>query len=189
MSNEKKAMKERMLINSAMSSIKRQIANLDKFRDKYIQHAKVARQQGIASQYNLAKSAITMATSQKNLLSQMLLNIELSAQIKDVSSMTKTFADGMQVLSGSITETAAGMNFEKTTELMNKAVMGVEQKNMELDSMLSMNASAFENMGSSSNITSDEIDALIDNEIGVTSISGSEDMLSEIEELEKKLKA
>lgn len=188
MSNEKKMMKERMLITSAMSNIKRQIANLDKFREKYIQHAKTAREQGIASQYNLAKSAIAMATSQKNLLSQMLLNIELSSQIKDVSAMTKTFADGMQVLSGSITETATGLNFEKTTALVNQAVMGVEQKNMELDSMLSMNASSFDSIASNSDIKSDEIDALIDSEIGVSSSLSNDDISAEIAELEKKLK-
>lgn len=186
MSNAKKELKERMLVNNAMSNIKRQIALLEKSRNKYIEFAKDARLNGIKSQYDVAKSAIRMATQQKNVLEQMLLNIEISSQIKDVSNMTKTFADGMGLLSGSITETTTNMNFEKTTELMNKAVIGTQAKNVELNTLLETTGSTFENMSSTSGVSNDEIDALIDSELSMSD-TPTADLSKQIDDLEKKL--
>ncbi|MDE6401158.1 MAG: hypothetical protein K2L54_00930, partial [Clostridiales bacterium] len=110
MSKEKKRIKEQMLVNQAIASIKKQLNDLENSRKKYIAAAVTARENGIASQYNLAKNAIRIVTSQKTVVEQMLLNLQISAQIKDVSEMTKSFADGMKLLSGSIAETAGGLN-------------------------------------------------------------------------------
>ena len=89
MSKEKKRIKEQMLVNQAIASIKKQLNDLENSRKKYIAAAVTARECGIASQYNLAKNAIRIVTAQKTVVEQMLLNLQISAQIKDVSEMTK----------------------------------------------------------------------------------------------------
>lgn len=184
MSKESKALKERMFIQQAITTIKRQLDSLEKSRKKYLDAAKTAKLKGIDSQYNLAKSAIRTVTTQKTVLEQMLLNIEISSQMKDVGEMTKNFADGMQVLSGEIVQTATSLNFDKAQKQMNKAVIGTEMKNMQLDNLLDSTAARFESMSSSA--ADDELDKLINEQITATS---DDELSKEIDELEKKLGA
>ena len=185
MSKEKKRIKEQMLINRAIASIKKQLTDLENSRRIYIDAAVKARSEGIASQYNLAKNAIRIVTAQKIVVEQMLLNLQISAQIKDVSEMTKSFADGMKLLSGSITETTDSLNFDKVTKQMNKAMLSTQMKQAESDAFLEATASGFSAFASIGSTTDDEIDKLI-----ASNISGAEGGVDdEIAELERKLKA
>ncbi len=184
MSKEKKRIKEQMLINRAIASIKKQLNDLESSRKAYLDAAVAARREGIASQYNLAKNAIRIVTAQKTVVEQMLLNLQLSAQIKDVSEMTKSFADGMKLLSGSITETTDSLNFDKVSKQMNKAMLSTQMKQAESESFLQATESGFSAFASIGSTSDDEIDRLIANRVGGAE-SGVDD---EIAELERKLK-
>ena len=185
MSKEKKRIKEQMLVNQAIASIKKQLNDLENSRKKYIAAAVTARECGIASQYNLAKNAILIVTAQKTVVEQMLLNLQISAQIKDVSEMTKSFADGMKLLSGSITETAGGLNFEKVSEQMNKAMISTQMKQAESDEFLQATEAGFAAFAQSADgVCEDEIDRMIDGEL-----RGAGGLDDELAELERKIKA
>ncbi len=186
MSKEKRRIKEQMLVNSAIASIKRQLNDLENSRRKYIAAAVTARTNGIASQYNLAKNAIRIVTSQKAVVEQMLLNLQISAQIKDVSEMTKTFADGMKMLSGSITDTADGLKFDKVSRQMNKAMLSTQMKQAESDAFLDATQIGFEGFAAQSGgIGGDEIDRMIESELN--GADGNID--ADIAELERMLKS
>lgn len=185
MSKEKKRIKEQMLVNQAIASIKKQLNDLENSRKKYITAAVTARENGIASQYNLAKNAIRIVTAQKTVVEQMLLNLQISAQIKDVSEMTKSFADGMKLLSGSIVQTADGLDFEKVSKQMNKAMISTQLKQAESDEFLQATESGFAAFAqSTSGADEDEIDRMIDGEL-----RGARGLDDEIAELERKIKA
>lgn len=185
MSKEKKRIKEQMLVNQAIASIKKQLNDLENSRKKYIAAAVTARECGIASQYNLAKNAIRIVTAQKTVVEQMLLNLQISAQIKDVSEMTKSFADGMKLLSGSITETAGGLNFEKVSKQMNKAMISTQMKQAESDEFLQATEAGFAAFAQSADgVCEDEIDRMIDGEL-----RGAGGLDAELAELERKIKA
>ncbi len=185
MSKEKKRIKEQMLVNQAIASIKKQLNDLENSRKKYIAAAVTARECGIASQYNLAKNAIRIVTAQKTVVEQMLLNLQISAQIKDVSEMTKSFADGMKLLSGSITETAGGLNFEKVSKQMNKAMISTQMKQAESDEFLQATEAGFAAFAQSADgVCEDEIDRMIDGEL-----RGAGGLDDELAELECKIKA
>lgn len=185
MSKEKKRIKEQMLVNQAIASIKKQLNDLENSRKKYIAAAVTARECGIASQYNLAKNAIRIVTAQKTVVEQMLLNLQISAQIKDVSEMTKSFADGMKLLPGSITETAGGLNFEKVSEQMNKAMISTQMKQAESDEFLQATEAGFAAFAQSADgVCEDEIDRMIDGEL-----RGAGGLDDELAELERKIKA
>ena len=143
MSSEKKRIKEQMLINQAIAAVKKQLADLESSRKHYIKAAATARANGIASQYALAKNAIRIVTAQKTVVEQMLLNLQISSQIKDVSEMTKSFADGMKILTGSITDTTDSLDFEKVTRQMNKAMISTQMKQVESDSFLDATSAGF----------------------------------------------
>ena len=185
MSKEKKRIKEQMLVNQVIASIKKQLNDLENSRKKYIAAAVTARECGIASQYNLAKNAIRIVTAQKTVVEQMLLNLQISAQIKDVSEMTKSFADGMKLLSGSITETAGGLNFEKVSKQMNKAMISTQMKQAESDEFLQATEAGFAAFAQSADgVCEDEIDRMIDGEL-----RGAGGLDDELAELERKIKA
>lgn len=193
MSKETKRIKEQMLVNTAIASIKRQLADLETSRKNYIKAAATARAEGIASQYALAKNAIRIVTAQKTVVEQMLLNLQLSAQIKDVSEMTKSFADGMKLLSGSITDTADSLNFEKVTKQMNKAMISTQLKQTEVDGFLDASRAAFAGFAGAAN-ADDEIDRLIEAEMGgvrgAEGVGGAAERSvdAELAELERRLK-
>lgn len=182
MSSEKKRIKEQMLVNQAIASIKKQLNDLENSRKQYIAAAVAARENGIASQYNLAKNAIRIVTAQKTVVQQMLLNLQLSAQIKDVSEMTKSFADGMKLLSGAIVDTTDNLKFEKVTKQMNKAMISTQMKQAESDAFLDATQAGFSEFASSGGVGDDEIDKMIDGEMGL-----ERGLDAEIAELERKL--
>lgn len=183
MSKEKKRIKEQMLVNQAIASVKKQITDLEASRKKYIAAAVSARENGIASQYNLAKNAIRIVTSQRVVVEQMLLNLQISAQIKDVSEMTKSFADGMKLLSGAITDTTGSLNFEKVSAQMTKAMISTQMKQAEADAFLDGTQASFAAFSESNGAGEDEIDKLIDAELG-----GASGVDADIEMLERKIK-
>lgn len=185
MSSEKKRIKEQMLINQAIAAVKKQLADLESSRKHYIKAAATARANGIASQYALAKNAIRIVTAQKTVVEQMLLNLQISSQIKDVSEMTKSFADGMKILTGSITDTTDSLDFEKVTRQMNKAMISTQMKQAESDSFLDATSAGFAVFASAHGSGEDEIDKLIEAQIG----GGDESLDADIAELERKLKA
>lgn len=186
MSKEKKRIKEQILVNQAIASIKKQLSDLETSRKKYIAAAVSARENGIASQYELAKNAVRIVTAQKTVVEQMLLNLQISAQIKDVSEMTKSFADGMKLLSGAISHTSNGLNFEKVSKQMNNAVVSTQLKQAESDAFLENTQAGFAAFAdiASNGADCDEIDRLIDAELECG--AGLDD---EIAELERKIKA
>ena len=183
MSKDKKRMQEQILVNQAIASAKKQISDLEASRKKYIAAAVSARKNGIASQYNLAKNAIRIASAQRVVVEQMLLNLQISAQIKDVSEMTKSFADGMKILSGAITDTTGSLNFDKVSAQMNKAIVSTQIKQAEMDEFLDGTQSAFDSLSDGGGIGADDIDRLIDAEIG-----GASGLDADIEMLERKIK-
>ncbi len=182
MSKESKRLKEQVLVNSAIASIKKQLDDLEKSRNKYLEAAREARENGIASQYNLAKNAIRIVTAQRTVVEQMLLNLQISAQIKDVSEMTKSFADGMKLLTGAITETAAGADFEKVGKQVGKAVLSTYSKQAETDAFLDSTQTGFATFAAGGGASDDELDRII-----ADSADSSVD--ADIAALEQKIKA
>ncbi|MDE7463505.1 MAG: hypothetical protein K2M48_00620 [Clostridiales bacterium] len=183
MSKESRRIKEQVLVNSAISSIKKQLNDLENSRNKYIEAAATARENGITSQYELAKNAIKIVTAQKTVVEQMLLSLQLSSQIKDVSEMTKSFADGMKLLTGSITDTTENLNFEKVGKQMSKAMISTQLKQEQSDAFLDASQAGFSGFAASgSDVKDADIDRMIADGTGGT-------LDDELSALEKKIKS
>lgn len=180
MSKQSKHIQEQVLIAKAIAAIKKQLRDLDASKKRYIAAAVVARENGIASQYNLAKNAIRIVIAQKAVVEQMLMTLQLSAQLKDVSEMTKTFADGMKSLSRSASRTASKLKFDKVSGQVAQAVQSVKATQDSADIFLDITQSGFARYADGTGIAADDIDALIDGEIA---LGGGLD--AEIAELEK----
>ncbi len=183
MSKESKRIKEQVLVNSAIASINKQLNDLENSKNKYIEAAESARENGIMSQYELAKNAIRIVTAQKAVVQQMLIGLQLSSQIKDVSEMTKSFADGMKILTGAITDTTGELDFEKVGKQMSKAMISTQQKQAEADSFLDASQAGFSGYAAGSNIGDGDIERMIRDGGGAAGVD------DELSALEKKIKA
>lgn len=181
--NDKKRIQEQMLVNQAIASAKQQLVNLEKSRKKYIDAAASAKADGIASQYNMAKNAIRLVIEQKAIVNQMLLNLQMSAQLNDVTEMTKSFADGMKILSGAIVETTNSLNFQKVTAEIDKAVVSTQVKQEQVEDFMDAVGEGISSLADNTGFAGDDIDAMINGQ--ATDAGGADD---EIAELEKKLK-
>lgn len=118
----------------------------------------------------------------------MLLNFELTLQMRDLSAMTSSFLGGMSVLSMEMKKITGDMNFAKVQQQFSEAMMGVEETTENIDMMLDNNDSSFSSAASNPNITDAEIDNLINNQATDSQMQMDKDIDSKLSELSKSLK-
>lgn len=164
-SKQQKEMEQRMLIRRTMQKIQKYINSLESQKTKYIEWAKIAKQKGIETQYSLAVSGLKTAVAQQKKAEEILLNFELTSQMRDLNVMTSEFLNGMSSLSKEMASISKNMDFVKVQQQFEVAMMGVEETTFNLDNMLDTSESSFANLAcDTSKIDNDEIEKLINNE-------------------------
>lgn len=188
-SKQQKDMEQRMLIRKTMQKIQRYIQNLEKQKAKYIEWAKTAKQKGIESQYNLAVSGLRTAVAQQKKAEEILLNFELTSQMRDLNVMTSEFLGGMSSLSKEMAKISKNMDFVKVQQEFEVAMMGVEETTVNLDNMLDSSESSFASIAAdSSKVDSNEIEKLITNEATDEENSMDTEIDKKLEEIQKAIK-
>ena len=93
-SKQEKDIEKRLLIKKTIANMNKYINQLEEQKKKYIESAKKAKQIGSETQYNLSVSGLKTAVAQQKRAQEMLLNFELTSQMKDLTAMTGSFLDG-----------------------------------------------------------------------------------------------
>lgn len=145
-SKEEKRREEKMLLNRAVTSMKKQIERLEASKVKYTDAAVRAKSEGSEKQYELAKYGLRIAVAQKTVVEQMLLNLEMTSQAKDASEVSAEFADGMNLLTGEIIKLSGGMNFEKVNSLLSGAFVSTEINIERMDDTMSNASDGFSSL-------------------------------------------
>ena len=188
-SKQTKEIEKKMLVRRTLNTMNKHIKELEEQKDTYIQAAKMAKQKSLPMQYNLAISGLKMTIAQQKKAYEMLLNFEITSQMKDMSLMTTEFLKGMGVLSKEMARLTNNKEFEKVQAQFEVAMQGVEMQTEKMDDFLEMNQSTFANQANDGNrINDDEINSLIDEEASQSEKS-SDDVDKEIDEVRKKLEA
>ena len=164
-SAEKKEMQRRLLIKQTMKSIEKYIAGLNKQYESYVEIAKVAKMKGADQQFKLAVSAIRTVTSQKQKAEEMLLNIQITSQMRDLTKMTKGFLTTMNTISKDMIKTTKSMDFDNVTKNFETALDNVEVATDRLDTLLDSSNDSYASIADNSKISNDEIAKMIDLEI------------------------
>lgn len=164
-SAEKKEMQRRLLIKQTMKSIEKYIAGLNKQYKSYVEIAKVAKMKGADQQFKLAVSAIRTVTSQKQKAEEMLLNIQITSQMRDLTKMTKGFLTTMNTMSKDMIKTTKSMDFDNVTKNFETALDNVEVATDRLDTLLDSSNDSYASIADNSKISNDEIAKMIDLEI------------------------
>lgn len=188
MGRESKEMKRKLLVKKTMSNINQFIAKLEKQKHNYIESAKKAKLGGMSAQYNLALSGLKTAIAQQKKAQEMLLNIELTAQMRDLTKTTSSFLGGMSVISKEMTKIVKNMDFEKIHKEFEKAMYGVEETTEKLDMLLEDSETSFENISNQqSQISDDELDKLVSINVAGEVDKLDKEIESKIEDIKKSL--
>ena len=186
-SKQAKTIEKKMHVRKTLNTMKKHIAQLEDQKNVYINAAKTARKKDLPMQYNLAISGLKMTISQQKKAYEMLLNFEITSQMKDMSLMTSEFLKGMGVLSKEMARLTNNKEFEKVQKLFEMAMSGVEMQTEKMDMFLDMNQTTFANHSTDGNrISDDEISQLIDDDVVSDELKDS-DIDKELEQVRKKL--
>lgn len=188
-SQQTKSIEKKMLVRKTLNTMNKHIKELEEQKGTYIQAAKTAKQKNLPMQYNLAISGLKMTIAQEKKAYEMLLNFEITSQMKDMSLMTSEFLKGMGVLSKEMARLTNNKEFEKVQKQFEIAMEGVEMQTEKMDMFLEMNQSTFASHANDGNrISDDEIGSLIDEQASQSELSDGE-IDKEIDEVRKKLES
>ncbi len=189
-SKQQKELEKKMLIKRTINTMNKQINRLEDQKQVFIDAAKKAKEKDLEAQYNLALSGYKMTVQQQRRAQEMLLNFEITAQMKDVTMMTSDFLRGMSEISKEMTKLADAKEFAKIQAQFEQAMVAVETQTDQMDNFMEMSQETFYNAGrdKSGKMTDAEFEKFIEEQAGLDTLSDDK-INSEIEELKKKIES
>lgn len=185
-SKAEKELDRKLKIKRTLSKMNKFLSQIEIKKKKLIEQASIAKLKGIDSQYNLAVQGLKIALAQQKRVETMLLNFEITSQLKDISEMTKGFFESMCIFSKELSTTTKQKDFLKVQQQFEKAMVKSSMQTERLEAFLESTESLFENLSvDSSSINDQEIEKLIENQ--ATNIDNDLDL--QIEETMKDLES
>lgn len=188
-SKQQKEIEKKMLVKRTINAMNKQINRLEDQKQVFIDSAKRAKEKDLDAQFQLALSGYKMTVQQQRRAQEMLLNFEITAQMKDVTMMTSEFLKGMSAISQEMTKLADAKEFAKIQAQFEEAMVAVETQTDQMDNFMEMSQETFYNAGKdkSGKQTDAEIEKFILEQTG-DGLS-SESIEKEMEEIRKKIDA
>ncbi len=189
-SKQQKEIEKKMLIKRTINTMNKQINKLEDQKQVFIDAAKRAKSKGLDAQFNLALSGYKMTVQQQRRAQEMLLNFEITAQMKDVTMMTSEFLRGMSSISQEMTKLADAKEFAKIQAQFEEAMVAVETQTDQMDNFMEMSQETFYNQSKdkSGKMSDEEIEKFVLEQVAQDSLS-PEAIDKEMEELKKKIEA
>ncbi|MHC4839668.1 MAG: hypothetical protein ACYTDT_01755 [Planctomycetota bacterium] len=182
-SKEERRIERDMEIKKGIQRIRRQLKELGKSEEDWLEKARKAGRLGANDQLAFIRKSLKATTAQRRMLERQLLTIEAAFQMKNQTESFAIFAESMGVVSKSINEVYKTTDLESTQKNFEHAMGQAESMSQRMDLFLDMtNDSLFEaDSTTGETLVSDEE---IDQMIGVD--SGQRKKLSR-EELDKEI--
>lgn len=188
-SKQQKEIEKKMLIKRTINTMNKQINKLEDQKKVFVEAAKRAKEKDLDAQFNLALSGYKMTVQQQKRAQEMLLNFEITAQMKDVTMMTSEFLKGMSSISKEMTKLADAKEFAKIQAQFEEAMAAVETQTEQMDNFMEMSQETFYNQGldkSGKQMSDAELEKYIMEQVEQDELS-SDSIDKEMEELRKKL--
>ena len=188
-SRQEKEIEKKMLVKRTINTMNKQINALEEQKKVFVEKAKTAKKNGLEAQYNLALTGYKMTLLQQKRAQEMLLNFEITSQMKDMTMMTKEFLGGMSVLSKEMARLADEKEFIKVQKQFELAMGNAERQAEQMDMFMETSQDTFKSaQGSTDSIDDKEIKEMIDRQAGLDEF-GDDAIDTELEELQKKMNA
>lgn len=188
-SKQQKEIEKKMLVKRTINTMNKQINKLEDQKQVFIDAAKRAKEKSLDAQYKLALSGYKMTVQQQRRAQEMLLNFEITAQMKDVTMMTSDFLRGMSDISKEMTKLADAKEFAKIQAQFEAAMAAVETQTDQMDNFMEMSQETFYNAGKDkkgAEMSDAEFAKFIEEQASLDNLS-SESIDKEMEELRKKI--
>ena len=187
-SKQQKEFDKKMQIKKARNDMVKQINNLEKMKADYKDKAVQAKQLGSESQLKLALSGYKMAAMQQKRIQEMLLNFDLTSQMKDMSQTTADFLNSMSLFSRDIAKITNNSDFLKVQQEFEYAMTSVEESSERLDDMLDTSSQTFDSFSTkSAGETSKELMGIIDSEAANKETTMDADLDRELARIESSI--
>lgn len=144
--------------------IRRQIKELGKSEEEWLEKARQAARIKAADQLAFVRKSLKATTFQRRMLERQLLTIEAAYQMKNQAESFSTFAESMGVVSKSINEVYKTTDLEATQKNFEHAMMQAETMSQRMDLFLDMTKdSLFEtdSVAGEQLVSDEEIDQMI----------------------------
>lgn len=188
-SKQQKEIEKKMLVKRTINTMNKQINRLEEQKKVFVDAARRAKEKDLEAQYNLALSGYKMTVQQQRRAQEMLLNFEITAQMKDVTMMTSEFLRGMSAISKEMTKLADAKEFAKIQAQFEEAMVAVETQTDQMDNFMEMSQETFYNQGvdkKGNQMSDEEFEKYIMEQVGQDELS-SEAIEKEMVELRKKI--
>ncbi|MBR1890538.1 MAG: hypothetical protein IJ817_02490 [Clostridia bacterium] len=179
-----------MLIKRTINAMNKQINKLEEQKQVFIDAARRAKEKDLDAQFNLALSGYKMTVQQQRRAQEMLLNFEITAQMKDVTMMTSEFLHGMSDISREMTKLADAKEFAKIQAQFETAMAAVETQTDQIDNFMEMSQETFYNAGKdkTGKMSDEDFERFIEEQASMNGLS-DENIDKEIEDLKKKIQS
>lgn len=190
-SKAQKEFEQKMVVKKTINSMNKQIETLEERKNIFVEKAKEAKKKGLEAQYNLALSGYRMTYAQQKKAQEMLLNFEITSQMKDMTMMTSEFLKGMGLLSREMSKLADSKQFAKVQKEFEIAMGSVEEQASQMEVFLESAETTFDTAASSekNNITDEDFEKMIDEETAQDIGGEDAELEKQMEELKKKIEA
>ena len=159
----KSEIEKKMEIRRTRNRLAGNVEKLEAAKQKYMADAKKALQSGNKNAYSLARSGLAQTMAQLNRTREMLLNIDITTEMRDTGNVTEEFLTGMESIFKQLSKINKSTNIKSARDVLRKAITGMSSVQEQLDGMLMESEETF------SGITSGVIsDAEIDNLLGIS---------------------
>lgn len=188
-SKEQKLIEERMMIKRTASRMSKYIADLEPKKKQFIEKAKEARLKGATAQEKLAKNALKQVLAQQRMAEQMLLNFEITAQLKDLTELSGEFIKGMTSVSREMSKLTDKINFGAATKEFSKAMTKSQIQSEKMSTFLEQLGATFDvAVADSDGISDAEVDALIDGVAGDAESAMDREIAEKLERVQRAIK-
>ncbi|MCC6572850.1 MAG: hypothetical protein IT462_03575 [Planctomycetes bacterium] len=163
-SKEERRMQRDMDIKKGIQRVKRQINELGKGEEEWLEKARRAARMGASDQLAFIRKSLKATATQRRMLERQLLTIEAAFQMKNQAESFAVFADTMGTVSRSINEVYKTTDLEKTQKNFENAMMQAETMSQRMDIFLDMSKDslfATETSSGEQLVSDEEIDQMI----------------------------
>jgi hypothetical protein len=177
-----------MEIKRGISKIKRNIAQLGKHEQEWLQKARRARAMEAKDQYAFLRAQLKKTAVQRRLRERQLLSLETALQIKNQAEADVDFAQSMGAMSKAVADLYGSVNMAKTQLQFEKAMASAETMRERMDLFLETINESFagEVEGAEDLVDDKEIDRLLDEEAAREG-GGDKEIDEGLKELEDEL--
>lgn len=163
-SKEERRIARDMEIRKGIQRMKRQLKELGKSEEEWLEKARRASRMGAGDQLAFIRKSLKATTAHRRMLERQMLTIEAAFQMKNQAESFAVFAESMGVVSKSINEVYKTTDLESTQRNFENAMMQAETMGQRMDLFLDMTKDSLFEQDSASGealVTDDEIDQMI----------------------------